>query len=107
MLELLTNTENKVAAVLEQRDTALLRKAKKVVDPVVQKTMDALAQQEDFTGFTEAQLESVARKMLRVNGNRRPPAGTGGGGRRARKAKAPTQSELDKKYESQLAEMGL
>ena len=107
VLSLLTNTENKVANVLERRDTALLKKAKVVIDPVVQKTMEALASQDDFAGFTEDQLESVARKMLRVSGNRRPPAGTSGVGRKTRKAKAPTQSDLESKYSSQLDEMGL
>ena len=107
VLGLLTNTENKVANVLERRDTALLKKAKVVIDPVVQKTMEALASQDDFAGFTEDQLESVARKMLRVSGNRRPPAGTSGVGRKTRKAKAPTQSDLESKYSSQLDEMGL
>ena len=106
MFQALQNTENKVAAVLDRRDNVLLKKATAPIDPVLRQAVDALSRKEEYKGFSEEQLETVAITMLKTNGIKRPPAGTNISGGRPKKKKV-TDEVLEKKFESELDQMGM
>jgi len=104
MLERERGMEQRIADVLARRDAFLARQLKPAPAKEESRMIEALKQRAEFKGFTDEQLEIVAKTVKPIAQKAsRPPAPAGGGGNV--RVDAPFE-ELEKRYAKELEAMG-